>query len=1059
MSGRGLKESWYHAYLIVTPLPGILWKRLTMPSSATTEDSLGVIGAWHLQIDSQQDQDIDLTPLAVIEPVASVEPAAPVDQEAESSDFTIVPNLGQRDFDATMDHFESTTGPVICTASKPEEGYVSEEIADPDRPVVFPKLGEIVGGFRLQSELGRGAFARVYLAEQVTLGDRLVALKVSKAEGDEPENLARLQHTHIVPIHSVSDDPQTGLRLLCMPYYGGANLAQVLSEAGTRIAHHPTGRTFVDALDNAGGLATLQPPSYPSSGGHAVSAGFASGRLRGLSASLIRRDSILRPIATLKALWTRRPTSLSDRLSEFHSPRRIRREHDDRLQPARQILRKSSYVRASAWIIARLAEGLDHAHSRGILHRDLKPSNILIAADGTPMLLDFNLSTDVKATSDEDGAKAMLGGTLPYMAPEHLDAFNPRGATPASAVNEQSDVYALGLILFEMAVGRLPFTGPTPGIPLFEILKCLTAERLQQPPSPRAFNPEISWSLDAIIRKCLEPSAAKRYTTAGEFAEDLRRFLADHPNRHAPEPSPRERLAKFLRRNPRFATGAMISSVAMVFILMLASLLAFSTTKRASVESRLMLKAFQADFPKCQFLLNTVSGPIDHLPDGLALSKTTLLRFGVSTDGPWHGNASFQAFTTDETTKLKADLAELVMLDVRARVTLASRVGQEDDRRHALETGIRRLDHTEAHDPAPPAALYVDRARYKAALGLSAEATADRVKAAATKIESCRDFYLMGTSLLSQGKFDEAEPLLSKATAMESNRFWAWFGLGYCYFEQGRFLESSGAFGTCTVITPEFAWSYLNRGQALSRAGKIQDALNLYDKALERDPKFVEALVNRGLVRIALNQDLEGAITDLEAAVAQGRTEPMILAVLGGALSRQGRQTRAESLYHDLLTLHPEDPNLLCARGFLHLEQNPNSARADFEHVLKIYPQYARAHLGIARILKKREPSKAIEHASLALQTDPNLIDALELRALIKARMGDISAMVDVDLLVQSPTPVRLYNAACVMALLTKTHPNADLRPRAKALLDRAIRQGFPAAQAQADPDLEALRD
>ena len=80
---------------------------------------------------------------------------------------------------------------------------------EPGVPVNLPNPGETLGGFRLVSELGRGAFARVYLAEQSDLGRRLVALKVSRAEGDEPQILARLQHTHIVPIFSVHDDPAT----------------------------------------------------------------------------------------------------------------------------------------------------------------------------------------------------------------------------------------------------------------------------------------------------------------------------------------------------------------------------------------------------------------------------------------------------------------------------------------------------------------------------------------------------------------------------------------------------------------------------------------------------------------------------------------------------------------------------------------------------------------------------------------------------------------------------------------------------------------------------------
>ena len=161
----------------------------------------------------------------------------------------------------------------------------------------------------------------------------------------------------------------------------------------------------------------------------------------------------------------------------------------EREEPSRQFLREASAVQAAVWIVARLAEGLEHAHDRGLLHRDLKPSNILLAADGTPMLLDFNLAVENPAGSPEGEIhRAMVGGTLPYMSPEHIDAFNPRGTTSADAVDERSDIYALGLIFFELLAGAPPFPDPPAGAPLLEILDLMIACR-RQPPSLRAVCP------------------------------------------------------------------------------------------------------------------------------------------------------------------------------------------------------------------------------------------------------------------------------------------------------------------------------------------------------------------------------------------------------------------------------------------------------------------------------------------------------------------------------------------------------------------------------------------
>ncbi len=108
--------------------------------------------------------------------------------------------------------------------------------------------GAELAGFRIILELGRGAFARVYLAEEINLGRRLVAVKVSRPDGDEPRILARLQHAHIVPVHSVHDDPATGQRFLCMPYFGGADLARVLRASGGLVPTRHDGGSLVKAL-------------------------------------------------------------------------------------------------------------------------------------------------------------------------------------------------------------------------------------------------------------------------------------------------------------------------------------------------------------------------------------------------------------------------------------------------------------------------------------------------------------------------------------------------------------------------------------------------------------------------------------------------------------------------------------------------------------------------------------------------------------------------------------------------------------------------------------------
>jgi hypothetical protein len=108
-------------------------------------------------------------------------------------------------------------------------------------------------------------------------------------------------------------------------------------------------------------------------------------------------------------------------------------------------------------------------------------------------------------------------------------------------------------------------------------------------------------------------------------------------------------------------------------------------------------------------------------------------------------------------------------------------------------------------------------------------------------------------------------------------------------------------------------------------------------------------------------------------------------------------------------------------------------------------------------LLRREAPREALAEADAALAADPNLLDALQVRALLRARLGDLSAVDDVDRLIQVETPHRLYNAACALALLVETADESRLAPRALALLTRALDAGFPASEASADPDLKAL--
>ena len=943
----------------------------------------------------------------------------------------------------------------------------------------MPKAGDELCGFRLLFELGRGAFARVFLAEEMNLGKRLVALKVSLAEGDEPRILARLQHTNIVPVHSVHDDPATGLRLMCMPYLGGANLSQLLEEAWGLANRQATGQSLVEALDQFSRRLPLRVEEELSFGSRVLRRPRPWVREQGGNQSKIRVDTgedAAPQSRSVSGGSIARFRSLVERLVPPRPPRRTTPEEADQGLPARQFLRGADGLRAAVWIVARLAEGLDHAHTRGLLHRDLKPANVLIAADGTPMLLDFNLGAEAHplSTPHEEGiSRARLGGTLPYMAPEHLDAFDPQGSTPPEAVDERSDLYSLGLILFEMIAGEPPFPEVSADLGPIPRIRAMLKERLRRPPpSLRARCPDVPPSIDALVAQCLDPDPNRRYPHAAALAEDLRRFLDNLPMKHCPEPSLIERAGKWVRRHPGLCGSGSIAMASLVLLGLLGGTVALAYESMQNLAARLQLPVFRSSAAESQFLLMAIGQPATWTRRGLDNARKTLAMAGMDhllDSGPdppqAHRRGSrtrdrgqwISRLASTEQQRVRRQVLELVLLSTRAMVRMAANEGSEDRRRRTLEKAVANLDRAELLDAPIPSVLYSERARYHSALGNAELAHRDLARAAENPPTTAPDLTLQGTWLLAQGDLTAAEAALREAIRCDPTLFWAWFAMGHCHFEQGRYSDAAGDFSACVALEPNFSWAHFNRGLALAREGLLHDAKLAFDRTLELDPKLTEAHVNRALVELELDQT-KAALADLKTALAMGCRELGVLAALGETLARLGRQEEAESVFQTLLQREPERPIVRIARGISRLDYNPAGAEADFQAALAENPNEPMALYGLARLIRSRNRKQAISYLDRALDIDPGLADARQLRALDRARLGDRSALDDVDLLLRTPTARRLYNAACALAVLAENSSDPSLLPRSLELLGQAFKSGFPAAVARDDPDLAPLR-
>jgi serine/threonine-protein kinase len=203
-----------------------------------------------------------------------------------------------------------------------------------------------------------------------------------------------------------------------------------------------------------------------------------------------------------------------------------------------------------AQLLERVARGLEYAHRQGVLHRDLKPANLLLDADDSPKIADFGLA---RLDANDSGLTSTghVMGTPHYLAPEQL------GGDPTK-VGPASDVYALGVILFECLTGHVPFDVAVPGL-LFQTIL------YHDPPRPRALAPDVPRDLEVICLKCLEKAPGRRYTSAEALADDLRRFLDGRPI-HARPIGTGERVWKWLRRRPLLAGSGVLLLVALILL-------------------------------------------------------------------------------------------------------------------------------------------------------------------------------------------------------------------------------------------------------------------------------------------------------------------------------------------------------------------------------------------------------------------------------------------------------------------------------------------------------------
>jgi eukaryotic-like serine/threonine-protein kinase len=545
-------------------------------------------------------------------------------------------------------------------------------------------------------------------------------------------------------------------------------------------------------------------------------------------------------------------------------------------------------VRQRLELMAKVCDAVEHAHQRGVIHRDLKPGNILVDETGQPKILDFGVArvteSDAQPTRQTD--LGQLVGTLAYMSPEQVTG-------DPLAVDNRSDVYSVGVILYELLAHKLPYNVGRK--PLHEAVEVI---REEEPTHLSSINRGYRGDIDTIVAKALEKDKARRYASAADLAGDIRRYLADEPITARP-PSASYQLQKFARRH-----RALVIGTAAVFLVLAAGVVASTWgLLRARAEKR------RADAETA-----TAQAVNDFLQNDLLAQASANRQAGPST-------------------KPDPDLKVRTALD-RA----AARIGGKFDRQPEVEAAIRDTIGQTYMDLG----LYPEaRKQFERALDL------DRRMLGAQNPKTLRTMSQLGRTTYLQGKYAEAQALEGQALEIQRRLLGAEHHdtlvsmnvLGNIYFGQGKAAQAEAIFKQILEIRrrvwgpehPDTLDSMDNLAMAYGSQGKNAQAEALYTQTLDIQrrvlgPDHPGTLLSMGNLANVYYE--EGK--DVQAAALYSRTLEIESRVLGPehpkTLSSMGnlanlymaddKYPEAEALFSriveiDRRVLGPEHPNTL----------------------------------------------------------------------------------------------------------------------------------------------------
>jgi tetratricopeptide (TPR) repeat protein/predicted Ser/Thr protein kinase len=653
-------------------------------------------------------------------------------------------------------------------------------------------------------------------------------------------------------------------------------------------------------------------------------------------------------------------------------------------------------ARARLELMARVCDAVEHAHERGVVHRDLKPGNILVDESGQPKVLDFGVAraTDLDMrTATAQTETGELIGTLAYMSPEQM-------AADLAGLDRRSDVYALGVILFELLAERLPYA--LVHLSLSEVARVICE---QQPVRLGALDARLRGDVETIVGKALEKERTRRYSSAAELAADVRRHLRNEPIKARP-PSALYHLSRFARRHK-----ALVLTTASFLILLLGAgvVTAWQAIRLARAERDQAVRQAHrsqqvhdalARAARLREQARTGRGGTDGWAEARAEARRAEALAG---EGPLEpGLAEEVADLVRELDEEETDRKLVAELD-DVRLRQAEVKGEKFNNRSALpryaaafrhygvdmealsvddaarrlrasqvrEALLAALDDwaywTEPKDQPGTAKLLAvadaadDNSWRRALREAGRRADGVRLKELAADPQALKEppsvQAMLGQFFQKIGLPEEAIVFLRRAQQQHPDDFWLNHELGYALMEKTdppRPAEALGYFRAALARRPGSAGVHFNVGNALLAQEDAAGAAAAFRRAVELEPNYAAAHANLGIALIRQN-DVAGAAAAYRRAIELNPNNAGSHYGLGLALRSQGDLDGAVVAFRRAVDLNPENADALGDLGeALQARGDLIGATVSFRRAAELKPNEPVTHYNLGVVLQRQ---------------------------------------------------------------------------------------------------------